>query len=289
MNKNKIVSLIVVGTVLTSLLFSGCGKKDENKADAVVAEVEDALSGIDDDSPAANNSDTDSNTVDDKKEEKDKTEKETEDVSKIEKDDKTADNKFVENPFLGYKSTSTKYDIKYTFQADSGIAGFTWGSDSIEEGSYYLWAFDLMDEFPKLYTCYREPGSNGKEDYVLDEVYTNLDMMYPEMSMFTDSEHYIEIVVDGTQTITYLDSVEVARITLREAKTIGYIGTWVLDGKYTAYFDDLFIAEGVKGDGDWLYSEDFSGKLNIFNPYLKNENGRLRAGAGYVTVPDTTK
>lgn len=185
---------------------------------------------------------------------------------------------YVENPFLGDTSKATSFNIKFTIQMDCGIAGFTWGAMDDTRDEYYLWAFECTRDFPRLYT------SRRKGEDAWDEEYTNLDFMYPEMKMFTDGKHYIEIVVDGNKVTTYLDSYKVTDTTIAQAKPIGQIGTWVMEGDYHAHIDDLFIAEGIKGDGDYIASEDFAKPTSIFSPYLKDENGELYAKAGYYTV-----
>lgn len=185
------------------------------------------------------------------------------------------------NPFLGDESKATSYDIKFTIETDSGIAGFTWGSTDGTKGEYYLVAFDCTRDIPRLYTCRR----NGNDIY--DEVYTNLDFMYPEMDMFTKIPHYIEIKVNDTKATVYLDSYTVTDVALNHATVAGQIGTWVMKGDYHAYFDDITVIEGVDGAGDWIYSEAFAEKTSIFSPKLKTEKGRLYAKSGYYTVPKT--
>lgn len=286
MKKKTILPLLLA----VCILAGGCGSSNitendissevaNNLAEEINRETEEIPGDTSADVPVRDEAEEEKDT------EKSDSSKETAPVTKKNIDEETSEAVYGENPFVGYESKETSYNIKFTFQADSGIAGFTWGSDNGTEGEYYLFAFEMVREFPRLYTSKREYDKKTGEEMVWDEEYTNLDMMYPEMSMFTGCAHYIEIAVDGSVAVTKLDSVEVARTNLSESKTIGQIGTWVLDGDYSAYFDDIHIAEGVDGSGDYLYSEDFSKKISIFSPYLKTENGRLYAKSGYYTVP----
>ncbi len=183
------------------------------------------------------------------------------------------------NPFLGDTSTATDYNIKFKIETDSGVAGITFGSNDGTRAEYYLFAFDCTRDVPRLYT------SRRIDDAVYDEEYTYLDFMYPEMQMFTDVQHIIEIKVNGNTATTYLDSYKVCDTALKEAKPCGQIGTWVMDGDYHEYIDDLFVAEGIEGDGEWIYSDDFSRASNLFYPDLKTRSGKLYATTGYYTAP----
>ena len=183
------------------------------------------------------------------------------------------------NPFLGDTSTATDYNIKFKIETDSGVAGITFGSNDGTRAEYYLFAFDCTRDVPRLYT------SRRIDDAVYDEEYTYLDFMYPEMQMFTDVQHIIEIKVSGNTATTYLDSYKVCDTALKEAKPCGQIGTWVMDGNYHEYIDDLFVAEGIEGDGEWIYSDDFSRASNLFYPDLKTRSGKLYATTGYYTAP----
>ena len=187
------------------------------------------------------------------------------------------------NPFLGDTSTSTVFNIKFSIETDSGVAGITFGSTDGTKGEYYLFAFDCTRDIPMLYT------SRRNEDAVYDEEYTNLDFMYPEMVMFTGVEHIVEIKVSGNIATTYLDSYKVCDTTLKSAKACGQIGTWVMDGNYHEYIDNLFVAEGYEGDGEWIYSDDFARTSNLFYPDLKPRSGRLYASTGYYTAPHKEK
>ena len=187
------------------------------------------------------------------------------------------------NPFLGDTSTSTVFNIKFSIETDSGVAGVTFGSDDGTDGEYYLFAFDCTKEFPYLYT------SRRIDDAVYDEVYTPLDFMYPKMDMFTTVEHIVEIKVNGNIASTYLDSYKVCDTTLNSAKSCGQFGTWVMDGNYHEYIDNLFVAEGIEGDGEWIYSDDFAQTSNLFYPDLKPRAGRLYAKSGYYTAPHKDK
>ena len=183
------------------------------------------------------------------------------------------------NPFLGDTSTATDFNIKFKIETDSGVAGITFGSSDGTKAEYYLFAFDCTRDVPRLYT------SRRIDDAVYDEEYTYLDFMYPEMQMFTDVQHIIEIKVSGNTATTYLDSYKVCDTALKEAKPCGQIGTWVMDGNYHEYIDDLFVAEGIEGDGEWIYSDDFSRASNLFYPDLKTRSGKLYATTGYYTAP----
>ena len=187
------------------------------------------------------------------------------------------------NPFLGSTSTATSFDIRFNIETDSGVAGITWGSMDGKNGEYYLFAFDCTRDIPMLYTSRRQG------DDVYDEQYTNLDFMYPEMVMFTSVEHIVEISVSQTTATTYLDKYKVCETTLHEAKPVGQFGTWVQKGNYHEYIDNLFVAEDVDGGGDWIYSEDFANRNNLFSPELKTVNGRLYATAGYHVAPLKTE
>lgn len=280
MKYSKLKNFVLPLLALVMVITAGCGSsavKDED----ITAEVE-----------AAVLEKTEDNSGDDEPVESSKTakisgpvnnKKDSQKVNALDTPKVVGKEVYYINPFLGYKSTSTSYDIKYTIQTDSGVVGFSWGSMDGCDGEYYLWAFDLTDTFPKLYTSRRTPYEDGTEG-VWEEEYTNLDFMYPEMKMFSDIEHYVEIVVDGKHVSTYLDSYLVNETDVAAEKNIGQIGVWVQKGNFHALFDDFYIVEGVHADGDYLYSEDFSGEGNIFSPYLKAQDGRLYAGAGYVTV-----
>ncbi|SCY78642.1 hypothetical protein SAMN02910292_02909 [Lachnospiraceae bacterium XBB2008] len=183
------------------------------------------------------------------------------------------------NPFLGSSSTATSFDIRFNIETDSGVAGITWGSMDGKDGEYYLFAFDCTRDIPMLYTSRRQG------DAVYDEQYTNLDFMYPEMVMFTSVEHIVEIRVSQTTATTYLDKYKVCETTLNEAKPVGQFGTWVQKGNYHEYIDNLFVAEDVDGGGEWIYSEDFARRDNLFSPELKTVSGRLYATAGYHVAP----
>ena len=183
------------------------------------------------------------------------------------------------NPFLGSTSTATSFDIRFNIETDSGVAGITWGSMDGRDGEYYLFAFDCTRDIPMLYTSRRQG------DAVYDEQYTNLDFMYPEMIMFTSVEHIVEISVSQTTATTYLDKYKVCDTTLNEAKPVGQIGTWVQKGNYHEYIDNLFVAEDVDGGGEWIYSEDFARRDNLFSPELKTDSGRLYATSGYHVAP----
>lgn len=187
------------------------------------------------------------------------------------------------NPFLGDTSTATVFNIKFSIETDSGVAGITFGSDDGTDGEYYLFAFDCTRDIPMLYT------SRRIKDAVYDEKYTNLDFMYPEMSMFTTVEHIVEIKVNGNIATTYLDSYKVCDTSLKSARSCGQFGTWVMDGDYHEYIDNLFVAEGLEGDGEWIYSDDFARTSNLFYPDLKPRSGRLYATAGYYTAPHKEK
>ena len=196
---------------------------------------------------------------------------------------KTAETAKNINPFLGDTSTATVFNIKFSIETDSGVAGITFGSDDGTDGEYYLFAFDCTRDIPMLYT------SRRIKDAVYDEQYTNLDFMYPEMSMFTTVEHIVEIKVNGNIATTYLDSYNVCDTTLKSAKSCGQFGTWVMDGNYHEYIDNLFVAEGLEGDGEWIYSDDFARTSNLFYPDLKPRSGRLYATTGYYTAPHKDK
>ncbi len=183
------------------------------------------------------------------------------------------------NPFLGDTSTATSFNIKFNIETDSGLAGITWGSADGRTGEYYLFAFDCTRDIPRLYTCRRQG------DDVYDEVYTNLDFMFPEMVMFTSVEHIVEIQVSGMTATTYLDSYKVCDTALDSLKSAGQIGMWVMKGNYHEYIDNLFVAEGAEGDGEWIYSDDFSKRNNLFSPELKTDAGRLYVTAGYHVAP----
>ena len=43
--------------------------------------------------------------------------------------------------------------------------------------------------------------------------------------------------------------------------------------------------EDVDGGGEWIYSEDFARRDNLFSPELKTVSGRLYATAGYHVAP----
>ena len=183
------------------------------------------------------------------------------------------------NPFLGDTSKATSFNIGFNIETDSGLAGITWGSTKGTDGEYYLFAFDCTREFPRLYTARR----NGEDVY--DEVYTNLDFMFPEMIMFSSVEHVVEIRVSGSTATTYLDKYKVCDTDLNEAKPVGQIGVWVMEGDYHEYIDNLFVAEGYDGTGEWIYSDDFSRRDNLFAPELVSQQGRLYVPAGYHTAP----
>ncbi len=187
------------------------------------------------------------------------------------------------NPFLGDTSTSTVFNIKFSIETDSGVAGVTFGSDDGTDGEYYLFAFDCTKEYPYLYT------SRRIDDAIYDEAYTPLDFMYPKMDMFTTVEHIVEIKVNGNIASTYLDNYKVCDTTLNSAKSCGQFGTWVMDGNYHEYIDNLFVAEGIEGDGEWIYSDDFAQTSNLFYPDLKPRAGRLYAKSGYYTAPHKDK
>lgn len=187
------------------------------------------------------------------------------------------------NPFLGDTSTATVFNIKFSIETDSGVAGITFGSDDGTDGEYYLFAFDCTRDIPMLYT------SRRIKDAVYDEEYTNLDFMYPEMVMFTSVEHIVEIKVNGNIATTYLDSYKICDTSLKSAKSCGQFGTWVMDGNYHEYIDNLFVAEGIEGDGEWIYSDDFARTSNLFYPDLKPRSGRLYATTGYYTAPHKDK
>lgn len=269
--------------VMASAGTFGCGQKDEMSVEDEVTLNLEKIS--EDDSSVAENTDTAQKTDDAQaagagEEEQDAldSEKDTPATGPVSKQEQKI--LVSENPFLGYNSTSDSYDIKFKIETDSGVAGILWGVDPKEDDSeYYLWAFDLTRDIPRLYTCRR----NGDEVY--DEVYTNLDMMYPEMNMFTGGEHIVEISVSGTAVTTYLDSMNVFETQLDKAVSIGRIGTWVTEGDYYAYFDDLDIREGADGSGDYLYVDDFSAKACIFPSTEGTENGRFRAPAGITLIP----
>ena len=281
-----IAMILIMAFVL--ILVSGCGKKEEL---SVEEEVERNLEQI-------NEAKTDNASITDKTDKTGLTDEagSEADPKKISTDDGTSTGKetdksdadkqtygkiyVTENPFLGYSSTAVSYDIKFKIQTDSGIAGIIWGLDPKDDDSeYYLWSFDLTREFPRLYTCRRQ------EENVWDEVYTNLDIMYPEMNMFSGGEHIVEISVDGTKVTTYLDTCPVFETELKEAKPIGRIGTWVMEGDYYAWFDDLNIREGADGSGDYLYVEDFAKKSCILPSKTGTENGRFKAPAGITVIP----
>ncbi len=183
------------------------------------------------------------------------------------------------NPFLGDTSTATSFNIKFNIETDSGLAGITWGSTDGRDGEYYLFAFDCTRDIPRLYTCRRQG------DDIYDEVYTNLDFMFPEMVMFTSVEHIVEIKVSGMTATTYLDSYKVCDTSLDSLKSAGQIGMWVMKGNYHEYIDNLFVAEGTEGDGEWIYSDDFAKRNNLFSPELKTVSGRLYVTAGYHVAP----
>ena len=183
------------------------------------------------------------------------------------------------NPFLGDTSTATSFNIKFNIATDSGLAGITWGSADGLDGEYYLFAFDCTRDIPRLYTCRRQG------DDVYDEVYTNLDFMFPEMVMFTSVEHVVEIQVSGMTATTYLDKYKVCDTSLDSLKSVGQIGMWVMKGNYHEYIDNLFVAEGAEGDGEWIYSDDFSKRDNLFSPELKTDAGRLYVTSGYHVAP----
>ncbi len=198
-----------------------------------------------------------------------------------------------ENPYLGTASTATSYRIDFEIQTDSGVAGITWGAtrehageakintDKIkanEKDEFYIAAFDCTREIPRFYFARYRDG------YVFDESYTNLDFMFPEMVMFTDVQQIVEISVSGMGATVYLDSYKVCDLELDSPKPVGLIGTWISNGDYHAYIDNVFVAEGSEGDGDWIYSDDFSGRANLFSPNFKTISGRLYAEDGYYTT-----
>ena len=183
------------------------------------------------------------------------------------------------NPFLGSTSTATSFNITFNIETDSGVAGITWGSMDGKNGEYYLFAFDCTRDIPMLYTSRRQGND------VCDEEYTNLDFLYPEMSMFNTVEHIVEIRVSQTTATTYLDKYKVCDTVLDSAKPVGQIGVWVQKGDYHEYIDNLFVAEDIDGGGEWIYSEDFHGRNNLFSPELKTVSGRLYASAGYHVAP----
>lgn len=202
------------------------------------------------------------------------------------------------NLFLGNTSTSTDFNIKFEVATDSGFAGIAWGgtkehagrapvntdvTDDANLDEYYVVSFDCTREIPRLYTF------RYKDGYIFDEQYTNIDFMFPEMSMFTSVQHIVEIKVSGMTATTYLDSYKIADTALNSPKPCGLIGTYVMNGNYHEYIDNLFVAEGYEGDGEWIYSDDFAGKANLFSPELRTSKGRLYVRSGYYTVPSKSK
>ena len=197
------------------------------------------------------------------------------------------------NPYLGTKSTATSYKIDFEIQTDSGVAGITWGAskehagearintdktDASEKDEFYIAAFDCTREIPRFYFA------RYKDGYLYEESYTNLDFMFPEMVMFTGVQQIVEIKVSGMGGEVFLDSYKVCDLELAAPEAMGLIGTWISNGDYHAYIDNVFVAEGYEGDGDWIYSDDFSGRTNLFSPNFRTVRGRLYAEDGYYTT-----
>ncbi|MCR5596447.1 MAG: hypothetical protein K6G12_11400 [Lachnospiraceae bacterium] len=291
----KIISITAVSLMMINMLCA-CGKSDQMSVeDEVAMALEDYVSreeipaedntGV----AAEQNADTDTEekstmnssvTKDESKTDSDSETKDTSPKATAAASSKKADTGAVcINPFLGSTSTATSFYISFNIETDSGVAGITWGSMDGTDGEYYLFAFDCTRDIPMLYTSRRQG------DAVYDETYTNLDFMYPEMVMFTSVEHIVEIVVSQTTATVYLDKYKVCDTILKTAKPVGQFGTWVQDGDYHEYIDNLFVAEDVDGQGDWIYSDDFAHRNNLFAPALKTESGRLYATAGYHVAP----
>ncbi|MBO4899570.1 MAG: hypothetical protein J5509_04705 [Lachnospiraceae bacterium] len=281
MKKKQIrTAAIALALTLAVTMIGGCGKAEEMSVEDQVAEAlaNNPLSE-DEDSSGVHTEPIPSKPDDGTRETKEDTV--TAPISPVtDYNAKDEDTGAVSiNPFLGSTSTATSFDIRFNIETDSGVAGITWGSMDGRNGEYYLFAFDCTRDIPMLYTSRRQG------DAVYDEQYTNLDFMYPEMVMFTSVEHIVEITVSQTTATTYLDKYKVCETTLHEAKPVGQFGTWVQKGNYHEYIDNLFVAEDVDGGGEWIYSEDFAGRNNLFSPELKTVNGRLYATAGYHVAP----
>lgn len=212
--------------------------------------------------------------------------------------------KYGENPFLGYSSTATQYNIKYTIDTDSGIAGIAWGFTEDKDyklsvngnritgkatktpgSDYYIAGIDLTGaEFPKFYISRRCIDPKNGREYIFEEATFNLDMLYPKVDEYLGHSHYVELQIDGTALQVIIDSVPVASATLYDARPIGQIGTYVMVGNYHAEFDEIKILEGITGDGEYLYVDDFTAKTNIFTPYLEAKSGKLYAKSGLYMV-----
>ena len=300
----KYTLLIIL--MMMALVISSCGDKEELSVEdevslALMPESR-SIESLDDIS-VTDQADSDNlkqeDTVDSAKSvdpalaEPDKKSGSSDKGAQTQSDKSTSGNIKYTNPYLGNTSTATDYKIDFEVQLDSGVAGITWGGtrehagaapvntddiDDTEKDEYYIAAFDCTREIPRFYFA------RYKDGYIYDESYTNLDFMFPEMVMFTDVQHIVEIKVSGMAVTVYLDKYKVCDLTLNEPGTIGLLGTWVKNGDYSEYIDNVFAVEGSEGDGDWIYSDDFSARANMFSPNLHINNGRLYAKDGYYTV-----
>jgi len=323
-------NILVICLILVMLVCSACGKttatdvevSDEVTKALMASDEEGSESGDDKTSNSSDNGllglgDESKQTTSDVGESKKSNQDSLDDKSNTESTDNnqektnTSDDAstktgivYGKNPFLGYNSTSTKYNIKYSINTDSGIAGIAWGFTDDENAKvsstgnritgkatktpgsdFYVAGIDLTgDEFPKFYLSRRQIDPKDGSEMILEEQTQNLDIMYTRNSEYIGQMHFVELQIDGTNIQVILDSVPVMSATLHDSRPIGQIGTYVTIGDYHADFDDLKVLEGVNGDGEYLYVEDFSGKTNIFSPYLKTKNGILNAKSGLYMV-----
>ena len=330
--RRSLTVAVVVGSMLSLSLLTACGQKkditvedevaqalleENNIAGTVMEEEGDSTSstttGEEIDSVTSSDDELSQIASDDKENQNTETKKETvaeSSPSNVEKYDDTpiTDKTFVKNPYVGYNSKSTDYDIKFTLDTDSGLVCFVWGykdgadkadkTDMTPSGNhitgkkianpgsdYYMVGIDMTYDFPRLYVARRGIDAKTGLENVYEESYTNLDMMYPEMDMYRGTEHYLEIQVSGMHMEVKLDSYPVYDGSLADARPIGQIGTWVQKGNYHATFDDLFAQEGFQGGGDWLYYDEFEDKASVFSPYLSTSKGKLYAKSGLYFVP----
>ncbi|MBR5577531.1 MAG: family 78 glycoside hydrolase catalytic domain [Lachnospiraceae bacterium] len=170
-------------------------------------------------------------------------------------------------------------EIRYEFEMENTHTGFVWGADKGQYGKHYLWNFLISENGVELSIEVRKAEEVTE---IMDKV-----TVASEIEEFLSKKHVVEIKIEEGYACTFLDQTLVSGdIELKETK-VGEIGLWVTRGENNAWYDNIEIKDE---EGRVLYQENFEGQDHIFSPfYLKIEEGKARAGSGYLLTPGGEK
>lgn len=167
------------------------------------------------------------------------------------------------------------YSISYEVSAEEATAGFIFGADTDTYGEYYVWALNREGEDVFLRT-FRMDGYMRREEQVVPLA----GIVSPEQLA---AGVLVEIDVDQTKAVTFIDGQQAAETVLYRAKPAGRIGLFNVRTEEAAFIDNILVKDPA---GNVWYQEDFSAEDTIFSPeYLQIAEGKGRIRSGILLVP----